>query len=476
MIHQASVKFISILFFLENYTKAPSIFGLSSSVVGEKIELIVGSSTKIVPSYFAAGSTRIERVVFPESVEIVGENSFYGVYSLSELTFYGIPIFKTDCFNKGFNSTTNKLIINSICESGFLDKFGGKYIDFIYRQLPHVSLDMSEHIPSPVPDGWFLRDESLLKYYPEGADITIPNIVVPGYTFKGLNTTPATKMPPYTLIYHTVWDTTKFTVFFDANGGIGSQDPIVVEGNKNANLPSSTSIHRDGYTFGGWSLSKNGSTIDTINHLNQDTIVYAIWCVTITFDSNGGSGSQQSVVVKPGESYHLGKTTSFIAPSGKIFAGWATSRNGSSIIEITPIHNTTVFALWIDSGSTPSPYYTKYYTVTLKVSNILWDGKSTYLTGGSVTGGGTYAEGSKVILKAIPEKGWKFEGWSDGNDSSSRSYTVTSNKTLTATFSMISPSETVEEAGKTIGTGIVVSGMAVVIFGALLLYVLSRKH
>ncbi len=460
---------------LENYSESPSLFYTPKYSSSSPIDIIVGSKVRLIPSLFAAGSDRIKSLVVPESVETIGESAFAGVSQLRTLTFYGIPSLRPDCFNIGYESIGVKITVNSICESGFLDGFGGGRTAFVYRQLPHVSLDMSGHTPSPVPDGWFLRDGSILKYYPEGADVVVPDIVVPGYTFKGLNTAPATKMPSYTLIYRTEWEASKYTVYFDANGGTGFQDPIVVEGNGIAYLPSTTAIHRDGYTFGGWSLSKNGSTTETISHLDRDTTVYAVWYVTITFDPNGGSGSQQPVVTNPGKIYRLGNTTSFVAPSGKTFAGWSTSRSGPAISAITPSQNTTIYALWVDNGSAP-PSYTKYYTITLKISNVLWDGKSTYLTGGSVSGGGTYAEGSKITLKAVPEIGWKFEGWSDGNDSSSRPYTVASDKTLTATFSMISPSETAEKAGNTIGTGIIVAGIAVVIFGALLLYVLSRKH
>ena len=54
--------------------------------------------------------------------------------------------------------------------------------------------------------------------------------------------------------------------------------------------------------------------------------------------------------------------------------------------------------------------------------------------GGTVAGSGTYVIGESVTLTAAPAEGYKFTGWSDGNNSSSRTITVNDNATYTATF------------------------------------------
>lgn len=53
---------------------------------------------------------------------------------------------------------------------------------------------------------------------------------------------------------------------------------------------------------------------------------------------------------------------------------------------------------------------------------------------GTVTGGGTYSEGSRVNVTATPKSGYAFDKWSDGNTSASRTINVTQNLTLTASF------------------------------------------
>ncbi|HHB93395.1 MAG TPA: hypothetical protein ENK59_09325, partial [Thioploca sp.] len=63
-----------------------------------------------------------------------------------------------------------------------------------------------------------------------------------------------------------------------------------------------------------------------------------------------------------------------------------------------------------------------YYTLTLS---------KTGTGSGSVSGGGTYQENTSVTLTATPDSDSKFTGWSTG---CSNPFTITSNKTCTATF------------------------------------------
>lgn len=53
---------------------------------------------------------------------------------------------------------------------------------------------------------------------------------------------------------------------------------------------------------------------------------------------------------------------------------------------------------------------------------------------GTVTGGGTYSEGSRVNIKATPASGYVFDKWSDGNTSATRTVTMNANTALVASF------------------------------------------
>ena len=78
------------------------------------------------------------------------------------------------------------------------------------------------------------------------------------------------------------------------------------------------------------------------------------------------------------------------------------------------------------NGSNPSGgSTTRQYTLTVNSADT---------NKGTVTGGGTYTEGSKVNVSATPKSGYVFDKWSDGVTTASRQVTVNSNLTLTASF------------------------------------------
>lgn len=87
------------------------------------------------------------------------------------------------------------------------------------------------------------------------------------------------------------------------------------------------------------------------------------------------------------------------------------------------------------------------YTVTLNAS------PSAY---GSVSGGGTYTQGSSVTISATPNAKCRFVRWSDGNTNATRTITVNSNISLTAYFHKtydVKLSSEPQEGGTTQGSG-----------------------
>ena len=68
------------------------------------------------------------------------------------------------------------------------------------------------------------------------------------------------------------------------------------------------------------------------------------------------------------------------------------------------------------------------YTITTAVNDN---------TMGTVTGGGSYPQGTSVTLNATPNSGYRFVQWQDGITTNPRIITVTGNATYTATFASI---------------------------------------
>ena len=76
-------------------------------------------------------------------------------------------------------------------------------------------------------------------------------------------------------------------------------------------------------------------------------------------------------------------------------------------------------------SSQPDPVKPKKHTLTVLSANE---------SQGSVSGGGTFDEGSTQTIKATPQPGYAFDKWSDGSTQNPRTVKLTSDLTLTASF------------------------------------------
>ena len=74
------------------------------------------------------------------------------------------------------------------------------------------------------------------------------------------------------------WEKVTYKVTFDSNGGTNptSQTKECNKGEYNISDMGIEEPSRTGYTFKGWSLSKNGDTVEEIN-VTADTTLYALW-------------------------------------------------------------------------------------------------------------------------------------------------------------------------------------------------------
>lgn len=99
------------------------------------------------------------------------------------------------------------------------------------------------------------------------------------------------------------------------------------------------------------------------------------------------------------------------------------------------------------------------YTLTVTSSDT---------TKGTVSGGGTYAEGSQVTIKATPKSGYRFVKWSDDNTNATRTVTVSADATYTATFEAVTPDPDPDpdpEPGDTLPSGVYYGEMPASITG-----------
>ena len=110
-------------------------------------------------------------------------------------------------------------------------------------------------------------------------------------------------------------------------------------------------------------------------------------------------------------------TLTATANTGYIFSHWSDGLT-TNPRTITVNTNANYTAYFITGGGT-------MYTVTVVSENPLL---------GSVTGGGSFPEGTVIQISATPSPGARFVGWDDGNTDNPRTVTVTGDVTYTAKF------------------------------------------
>ena len=144
-------------------------------------------------------------------------------------------------------------------------------------------------------------------------------------------------------------------ITFDMNDGSGTTVTQTVPYGESATL-NANSFTRTGYTFTGWNTKADGSGTAygdgaSISPSSNMTL-YAQWQIntySLSFDSNGGTGSMSGGSAAYGENIQLPGNT-FTRPK-YTFAGWNTKANGTGTAyadnaTLTLTEDTTLYAQW----------------------------------------------------------------------------------------------------------------------------------
>jgi hypothetical protein len=231
----------------------------------------------------------------------------------------------------------------------------------------------------------------------------------------------------HSLIANFTVDVPQWTVTtsgFPVQGGTTSDGGLFDEGTQ----VSVTATPNVGYVFTNW--TENGVMVSTS----------ATYTFSLTQDRNliANFGIAPSYVIGVSSNPSAGGTTS----------GGGSHVSGTSATVIATANPGYVFTQWTSGGNqvSTSPSYT--FTVTSNrnlVANFILSGvqrtiaaSSSPAAWGSVAGAGAYGSGELATLTAIPNPGYAFSKWREGNTnvstSASYSFTVTANRTLTAVF------------------------------------------
>lgn len=194
------------------------------------------------------------------------------------------------------------------------------------------------------------------------------------YTFKGWATSATSTSVAYqsgasytanaAITLYAVWSKTvsvnTYDISYNTNGGSEIISQIKTKGTT-LKLRNITPV-KNGYTFAGWGLSADTTTVSYSAGSNfttdADTVLYAIWTPwthTITFDANGGSGTLPNDFTKTTDVDSALIPDSSLTSRGYIFKYWCTQPSGSGGTKYyagdgyTGIQNggtVTLYAIW----------------------------------------------------------------------------------------------------------------------------------
>ncbi len=189
---------------------------------------------------------------------------------------------------------------------------------------------------------------------------------------------------------------TRYTVTFDANGGVlgeGQASMTVKDGDAYGSLPTPT---RAGYTFNGWyTQTTGGIKMQATEAVMGSHTLYAQWTAnayTLTLNANGGVLDSTNAEVTVGVAYGTLPTPT---REGYTFDGWYTQEIGGTKVDATTTVSATgdhtLYAHWIANA----------YTLMLNAN------------GGtvSVSTVTVYYKGTYDALPTPTQTGYTFLGW-----------------------------------------------------------------
>lgn len=221
----------------------------------------------------------------------------------------------------------------------------------------------------------------------------------------------------------TLTQDTSFTAHFAPNQytlTVNAGEHGTVAGSGTYNFGDTITIQAfpdDHYHFIRWN---DGNTENPRQYRIEDNITLTAFFVIDTYTvSVVSSDIIRGMVEASGTEFVYGTpcTVTATAYTGYTFAGWS---NGITANPYTfaVISDVELTALFVEEGE-------EVYTVTVESADP---------TMGTVSGGGQALSGGTLTIRAIPNDGYRFRCWNDGNTENPRIVTVTGNITYTAYF------------------------------------------
>ena len=178
-----------------------------------------------------------------------------------------------------------------------------------------------------------------------------------------------------------------------------------------------TATPNDGYRFVSWN---DGNTDNPRAIIVTEDATYIANFAANTYSITVISDNDSMGTVLGGGEYEVGSTATIAAipNQGYRFVSW-NDGNTDNPRTITVTEDATYIAIFEEGEEVIR------YTITVLTANGSM---------GTVSGGGEYEVGTEITITAIPNEGYHFVTWNDGNTDNPRTITVTEGATYIATF------------------------------------------
>ena len=330
--------------------------------------------------------------------------------------------------------------------------------------------------------------------YKEGSTVTLTAVPDEGYHFvawgDGVNTASREVTVNDDMEFSVIFEINSYTVTANATNGTVEGGGTYTHGQE-ATLSATGAT---GYYFVKWSDNNtdNPRTITVTDNVNISATFSNIYTISVTNISNG-------TVTGAGEyAYGAEATLNATAKTNYHFVRWSDGNKDnprtitvSANLELSPVFSDKYEVKLIANGKgkvSGGGEYDKDEEITIKATAndhyhfVKWsDGEkqakrtitvtedleltATFdadkfeisvkkTDGGKITGADTYTYGEEVTLKAVPDAGYVFVQWNDGETKNPRTITVTGDKTYSAEFAPAKYTVTIEvENGTVTGAG-----------------------
>lgn len=349
---------------------------------------------------------------FNESLGVFTTYSAYGEQVWHQASYQGITYANMNGYANGVaNANEDWLISPAINKTGFSDVFVKFSTAMKFEWMPLRVMISTNYNGQSAPNNYDWQDITGLFNYSTGNYEWVESgrisVGIPSNTFylAYVYTSNTTNAPSWEIDFVSIEALSNsanyYTITATANpitGGSVSGGGTYAQGS----TCTLRAIPNNGYTFVNW--LENGTPVST-NATYSFTVtgnrsLVAVFDVATTFytinvsanPTNGGS-------VSGGGSYASGSTCTLhaTANNGYTFVNW--TKNGTQV-STNPNYSFTVTgsAAYV-ANFEPEP---EEYDITVNADPA---------NGGTVSGGGTYTDGSNCVISAMPNTGFVFENW-----------------------------------------------------------------